>query len=416
MPVTRTANTSSAPHRGESKMQAEADATQPRVGLTQTPRPATSGSKARTAGASAPKRIGDVWKQVTIIKGELTQTPQMHCNHCRKVFCGGVTRIKQHIMEHCNATTEAFLDFKQKMLNTSDDAPERKRQKAVESELDNMEFDAALPSSSSRSSKPIKYGQQQLKASFNTGSAASIDNTIADFYYGCNIPPTIAGHPLFKRLVEALKVAPASYKPPPPARLLDDLLTSSTKRLRAEEEPMRKAFMKSGGTFVSDGWDDIQSNHLVNLLYGTSRGMFFEGTIKLSSTDSENAEAVAKNLSNAIKSIGELNVVQVVTDTCSVMKSAWKLLEAEFPWITCTCCAPHVLSLYLKDIGKIAEVSAVLVQVSKILNRFWGRTRWPRARLREVTAKNHGAELGLYRAKVLLCVYTLARSRHTYRV
>ena len=92
-------------------------------------------------------------------------------------------------------------------------------------------------------------------------------------------------------------------------------------------------------------------------------------------------------------------VVQVVTDTCSVMKAAWKLVETKFPWITCTCCGPHVLNLYLKDLGKIEEVAAVIKKANAILNLFWGKKRWPRTKLREVIAVNHKKEFGLYRPK-----------------
>ena len=92
-------------------------------------------------------------------------------------------------------------------------------------------------------------------------------------------------------------------------------------------------------------------------------------------------------------------VVQVVTDTCSVMKAAWKLVETKFPWITCTCCGPHVLNLYLKDLGKIEEVAAVIKKSNAILNLFWGKKRWPRTKLREVIAVNHKKEFGLYRPK-----------------
>jgi hypothetical protein len=35
-----------------------------------------------------------------------------------------------------------------------------------------------------------------------------------------------------------------------------------------------------------------------------------------------------------------------------------------------------------------------------VLNRFWGRKRWARTKLREVAEKNHKKKLGLYRAKV----------------
>ena len=35
-----------------------------------------------------------------------------------------------------------------------------------------------------------------------------------------------------------------------------------------------------------------------------------------------------------------------------------------------------------------------------MLALFWGRSRWPRKKLRETIAKNHGRQFGLYRAKV----------------
>lgn len=37
--------------------------------------------------------------------------------------------------------------------------------------------------------------------------------------------------------------------------------------------------------------------------------------------------------------------------------------------------------------------------MQRILARFWGKTRWPRAKLKEITKSNHGHSLGLYRAK-----------------
>lgn len=69
--------------------------------------------------------------------------------------------------------------------------------------------------------------------------------------------------------------------------------------------------------------------------------------------------------------------------------------------ITCTstCCGTHVLSLELKDLAKIPEVVAIVAKVQKILNRFWGKKRWARKKLREIVEKNHRKKLGLYRAK-----------------
>ena len=91
------------------------------------------------------------------------------------------------------------------------------------------------------------------------------------------------------------------------------------------------------------------------------------------------------------------------------MKAAWKLVENGIPeknvpgykWITSTCCGTHVISLELKDLGKIPEVTAIINKVGIVLSLFWGRTRWPRKKLREVIKHNHnGKDIGLYRAKV----------------
>lgn len=76
----------------------------------------------------------------------------------------------------------------------------------------------------------------------------------------------------------------------------------------------------------------------------------------LQSTDHEDAHKVAAIIVAGIKRVGEEKIIQVVTDTCSVMKAAWRIVESTFPWITCTCCAPHVISLELKDLAKIKQV------------------------------------------------------------
>lgn len=95
-------------------------------------------------------------------------------------------------------------------------------------------------------------------------------------------------------------------------------------------------------TVVSDGWDDVERNHLINLLICHSKGAFFEGTVQLTSRDHEDAAAVASLISAEIDRAGKYDIIQVCTDTCSVMKSAWKIIEENYPWITCTCCATHV--------------------------------------------------------------------------
>eukprot|EP00967_Tisochrysis_lutea_P103908 scaffold157243_cov49-Tisochrysis_lutea.AAC.1 len=122
--------------------------------------------------------------------------------------------------------------------------------------------------------------------------------------------------------------------------------------------------------------------------------MLFDGTVKVASSDSENANFLAELLRQTIERHGRLCFVQVVTDTCSVMKAAWKILENHYPWLTATCCGTHVLSLELKDFAKVPEVANIIAKVGSVLSLFWGRMRWPRTKLREVIEANHGRPFG----------------------
>ena len=47
-------------------------------------------------------------------------SPKLSCLNCGKQFCGGLTRIKQHICKDCTCETNAFLDLKGKLLDAQD--------------------------------------------------------------------------------------------------------------------------------------------------------------------------------------------------------------------------------------------------------------------------------------------------------
>jgi hypothetical protein len=378
-----------------------------RLGLMQAvAKPSTS--RVRTAAKAAPVRTGPVWASVKICVEHAT-TPQVICLNCSKKFSGGATRIRDHItglgrIEACPCDTETFLSLKDSQMEEVEKSTAGKKQKVAEAEVDAVS-EMAMPgivlhkTIVKQESTQKALSQQGIKASINASTAIDVDDAVAEFFYGCNVPANIANHPLFKKMVTKVKTAPASYKSPDRDRLGGSLLERTTLRLRAEEGETRSAVLEDGGTVVSDGWDDVERNHLINFLVGNAKGMFFDGTIMLSSADAEDAKRVAELICAEIEKTGALTIVQVVTDTCSVMKAAWKIIENTFPWITCTCCGPHVLSLELTDMGKIPEVAAVIKKVGRVLNRFWGRKRWARTKLKEVAAKNHGKKIGLYRAK-----------------
>ena len=82
-----------------------------------------------------------------------------------------------------------------------------------------------------------------------------------------------------------------------PSKAGNQLLDRLVAGLKAEAAPGREGGLKQGGgTVLSDGWNDVNSAHLINLLLTTRNGTYFDGTIELGSEGHEDAEAVAKIL------------------------------------------------------------------------------------------------------------------------
>lgn len=310
-----------------------------------------------------------------------------------------VSRIKDHILganriTPCPAQTDAFFEMKEMVASKRAVAAASKSQRA------------AYAMSDLASTPPLNPAKRSVQSSIETSMQAlatsQVDHAVARLIYAGNLSFNLVSSPHFKHLVSVLRLAPSHYKLPDRHRLSGDLLDTTIRQLQLADKPLRDAVLGTHGcSIIIDGWDDVQHNHLINLLYATSAASFFEGTSKLQSTTHEDARSMANIIIEGIDRFPILGgVVHVVTDTCSTMKAAWRIVERKRPWITATCCAPHVLSLLLKDIAKIPEVASILVKMESILRVFWGRTRWPRTKLRELTRRNHGKPLGLYRAKV----------------
>jgi hypothetical protein len=50
---------------------------------------------------------------------------------------------------------------------------------------------------------------------FRSGQSKEISLTTASFFYSCNISAHNANAPVFREMAQAIKMAPASYAPPP---------------------------------------------------------------------------------------------------------------------------------------------------------------------------------------------------------
>jgi predicted transcriptional regulator len=305
------------------------------------------------------------WQCVEITDNADSKNPRWKCRGCQNFYSGGVTKVIDHVLGRnrstkCTGTDADFLALADK-VKRSEAAKEQK--KAQTQRIVNVNTAAELPVSNSGGKLTVARPSKQPVLNFNASHVDGCDAAIAEFFYACNIPAAVVDHPKFVQMVSTLKAAPPSYKKPTRQALLGSLLDGTVARLQRDLKPLRDAIVRDCATIVSDGWDSVSRDHLINFLYGNASCLLFDGTVELTDEDGESADFVAELLRQCIERNGRFACVQVVTDTCSVMKAAWKLLQVEYPWLTATCCGTHVLSLELKDLGKISDVATIIAQV-----------------------------------------------------
>lgn len=375
-----------------------------------------------------PSRTGTVWKCISV----LTETanpyqPKVRCNFCGHTFSGTAARIEQHMLGggeliKCRPSkdlSEEARKFFSELLGKLQEVHAEKQNKKERKRAAEQSNTAATENKSMKLIESASSAKDsQIARAFDKSSEDEIDNTIADFFYGCNVDFNLADHPLWKKMVQKLRAAPQSYKPPHRRRLANDLLQKRTEHYHNDLFGKLQADAQFGLTVVCDGWDQCDGEHLINLLAVGRTRVYFLGTVEISSSIAEDAPQVAKTISTGILQVGPINCVQVVTDTCTTMKAAWRIVEKQFPWVTCSSCMPHVLNLLLKDISKTVDaISNTIAEGEQIVNWFRNKklkgARWRRKKLKEVTE----AEMG-NRAKALMrpaptrfCAYTYMLAR-----
>ncbi|XP_042374681.1 uncharacterized protein LOC121968315 [Zingiber officinale] len=108
---------------------------------------------------------------------------------------------------------------------------------------------------------------------------------------------------------------------------------------------------------MADGWTDKRQRTLINFLVNFPKGSVFIVSIDASDY-AKTGEKIFQLLDQFVERVGEVNIVQVVTDSASNNVLAGKLLEAKRPHLYWTPCAAHCVDLILEDIEKLPDFKA----------------------------------------------------------
>ena len=92
--------------------------------------------------------------------------------------------------------------------------------------------------------------------------------------------------------------------------------------------------------------------------------------------------------------IGIQKFLAVITDTASVMKAAWKIIEGKYSNIVYLKCNSHIINLLIGDILKIDEIKVVVNNAKMIVNYFRSHIQVA-AKLKRIQIENYNKEISL---------------------
>jgi hypothetical protein len=187
------------------------------------------------------------------------------------------------------------------------------------------------------------------------------DEAVARCMYRFALPFHIVDQAAFHDMVEAIKAAPSNWKTPNRKRVAGELLDKTYDKVEAAKKKARSDASHKGKrqTIISDG-ATIGKHPLTNYLtfvrdYGMMLLGYDDATDHHQEGGKKDANWYADGLRRAIEEVGPTNVIQVVTDCCNVMKAAWRIIEAEYPWIFCCGCLAHQVNTFVKHVCKIPK-------------------------------------------------------------
>ena len=134
---------------------------------------------------------------------------------------------------------------------------------------------------------------------------------------------------------------------------------------------------------ISDGKDNNNHVHVINILLSTPVATVFMKTADFSTTERDQL-ATANLLIQEIRSLEPIVqkcLTAIVTETPSVNVAASKIIEKEFHWVTWIPCLAHVLNLLFKDSLIPPNAARMYSDAKKMTHLFYSRAR-PRHLLR----------------------------------
>jgi hypothetical protein len=242
---------------------------------------------------------GSEWNHVTVekerIEGQKGEAA-VKCSHCDNVFVSGAFRIWDHLLGSQLAVApcdkvqpEQFIDLREEANKRAAAKKDREKKRKLD-EIGRASFECQA------------VHQTSISTAFSRQDKELTDSAVARLFYANGISFNVAKSPYFKKMVQALKCAPAGYKPPGISPLRDTLLDKETERVKRQLLPFTNSLETTGCTVTGDGWSNVQNRPLLNFLQVTPKGDLFLNSADTSSP-TKTATYMAKTWTTCINQV-----------------------------------------------------------------------------------------------------------------
>ncbi|KAL4591672.1 hypothetical protein LXL04_004642 [Taraxacum kok-saghyz] len=275
-------------------------------------------------------------------------TKHWTCNHCKLKFVSSYTRIHIHFF---GAPVGKKTEIRRcSVLSKNNPYYETLYNRVKEAEKNGV---AAKSLKNSVLLKNTGF-KRKIEDAFKMLERDEVDMKIIRGLCANGIPFNVLRNPQFLEMIQAIQKAPDGYKPPSYENARTSLLDQCAREVGKELDPVKDTWLTQGVSIVSDGWSNVKSEPLINVIAQNSRGATFMYADAFSGIE-KTGVVIAKFLREAIEDIGPSSVLQVVTDNAANCKAAGREIEKVYKHIFWSPCCVHSLNLIFKDMAKKFE-------------------------------------------------------------
>ncbi|KAI0515964.1 hypothetical protein KFK09_008635 [Dendrobium nobile] len=208
---------------------------------------------------------------------------------------------------------------------------------------------------------------------------------IGRFFFENAIPFNVATSPAYFSMMRSVGLYGRGLKAPSMYELRTWILKEELQNTERTIDEIKRTWIETGVTIMSDGWSDMKSRSLINILVNNPYGTVFLRSVE-ASDEVKNATFIFNLLDGVIEEIGEQLVVQVVTDNASAYKAAGQMLMEKRTHLYWTPCAAHCIDLILEDLGDLPQHKSALARAKKITKFIYNHS-WVLSLMRKFSKK-----------------------------